>query len=190
MLFDRRHKPTLGHKARNLIWPRAGLRRTTLYIGHRVRRIPGTPYAIAAGFACGAAISMTPFLGLHFILSALFAWAMRASIISSAIGTAVGNPWTFPFIWLWTFKFGNWIIGAGSELTESAITLQFLWNHPLDLLLPMLVGSLPTAALIWFIFYWPLKRMVKSYQAHRQHRLAAAAQAERDRRAPEIGGAE
>jgi uncharacterized protein (DUF2062 family) len=190
VLFDRRHKPTLGHKVRNLIWPRAGLRRATLYMGHRMRRIPGTPYAIAAGFACGAAISMTPFPGLHFVLSALLAWGMRASIISSAIGTAVGNPWTFPFIWLWTFEFGHWLIGSDSALTQQTITLQYLWDHPLDLLLPMLVGSIPTAIVIWFAFYWPLKRMVKTYQLHRRHRLAAVAQAQRDRRPPEIGGAE
>jgi uncharacterized protein (DUF2062 family) len=156
-----------------------------------VRRIPGTPYAIAAGFACGAAISMMPFPGLHFLLSGIFAWSIRASIIASAIGTAVGNPWTFPFIWLWTFEFGNWLIGTDKALTQQVITLQYLWDHPLDLLLPMLVGSIPTAIVTWFVFYWPLKRMVGKYQTHRRHRLAAAEQAERDRRAPvEPGGAE
>jgi hypothetical protein len=35
----------------------------------------------------------------HFVLSALLAYIARANIIASAIGTVVGNPWTFPFIW-------------------------------------------------------------------------------------------
>ena len=178
MLFDRRHKPSIGSKTRNLIWPRSGWRRATAYMGHRVRRIPGTPYAIAAGFACGAAVSMTPFPGLHFLISGLFAWMIGASILASAIGTAVGNPWTFPFIWLWVFKLGSWILGGGDTVTVDEITLSYLLDHPLDILFPMLVGSIPSSVLIWCIFFWPVRRTVESYQAHRRDRLAGRSVAE------------
>jgi len=171
MLFDRRHKPSLGLRARNLLWPRIGWRRATRYLAHRVRRIPGTPYAIAAGFACGAAISMTPFPGLHFILSGILAWIIGGSILASAIGTAVGNPWTFPFIWIWIYQLGGWILGAGDGLGEQTITLGFLLDHPMDVFLPMLVGSIPTAFLAWIVFFVPLRRMVESYQGHRRDRL-------------------
>lgn len=175
MLFDRRHKPAFRHRAREFIWPRAGWRRTTRYIIHRVRRIPGSPYAIAAGFACGAAISMTPFPGFHFILSGLLAWSLRASILASAIGTVVGNPWTFPFIWLWIFQLGSWLVGGPQEFSHQQVTLGYLLEHPMQILLPMLVGSIPTALVTWFVFYWPLKRMVHGYQTHRRHRLERAA---------------
>lgn len=178
MLFDRRHKPSLGAKTRNLIWPRSGWRRATRYLAHRVRRIPGTPYAIAAGFACGAAVSMTPFPGLHFLISGLFAWVIGGSILASAIGTAVGNPWTFPFIWLWVFNLGSWILGSGDALSAEAITLTYLLDNPLDILFPMLVGSIPTGVLVWFVFFWPVRRMVDSYQAHRRDRLARKAVAQ------------
>lgn len=181
MLFDRRVKPTLTQQVRNLFWPRSGFRRTGRYIAHRVRRIPGTPYAIAAGFACGAAISMTPFPGFHFILSGLLAWMLRGSIVASAIGTVVGNPWTFPFIWLWIFELGDWILGTSSALTPGDITMSFLWHHPWELLMPMLIGSIPTALVTWFSFFLPIRRMVASYQLHRRHRLAQAASAYRDR---------
>ncbi|MDX1486110.1 MAG: DUF2062 domain-containing protein, partial [Alphaproteobacteria bacterium] len=173
--FDRRHKPSLGDKTRNLLWPRSGWGRATRYIAHRVRRIPGSPYAIAAGFACGAAVSMTPFPGFHFLLSGLLAWAIGGSVLASAIGTAVGNPWTFPFIWLWIYKCGSWILGSSSELAGEAITLSFLLDHPMDVFLPMLMGSLPTAAIAWMVFFWPIRRMVASYQSHRQNRLAQRA---------------
>ena len=69
----------------------------------RLKRLQGTPYSIATGFACGVAISFTPFIGFHMILAALTAWLIRGNIIASAIGTIVGNPWTFPFIWLAVF---------------------------------------------------------------------------------------
>ena len=68
MLFDRRVKPTFLEKARNMLWPRSGLRRSTRYLTHHVKRMPGSPYAIAAGFACGASVSMLPFPGFHFLL--------------------------------------------------------------------------------------------------------------------------
>jgi uncharacterized protein (DUF2062 family) len=175
MMFDRRHKQSLGARARNLIWPRSGWQRASRYLAHRVRRLPGTPYAIAAGFACGAAVSMTPFPGLHFVLSGLLAWIIGASILASAIGTAVGNPWTFPFIWIWIYKLGSWILGSGNELGTDIITLSFLLDHPMDVLLPMMVGSVPTAILIWLVFFWPIKRMVHSYQCHRSDHLARRA---------------
>jgi uncharacterized protein (DUF2062 family) len=178
MLFDRRHKLSLGAKFRNVIWPHSGWRRASRYLAHRVRRIPGTPTAIAAGFACGAAISMTPFPGLHFLISGLLAWMIGGSILASAIGTAVGNPWTFPFIWLWIFNLGNWILGSSSVISAEDITLGYLLDHPLDILFPMLVGSVPTGIVTWIIFFWPVRRMVGSYQSHRRARLAGKAVAE------------
>ncbi len=175
MIFDRRYKPSLGSRARNMIWPRSGWSRATRYLAHRVRRMPGTPYAIAAGFACGAAVSMSPFPGLHFVLSGLLAWVIGGSILASAIGTAVGNPWTFPFIWIWIYNLGSWILGSGNELGNAVLSLSYLLDHPLDILLPMLVGSVPTAILIWLVFFWPIRRMLHGYQSHRSDRLARRA---------------
>ena len=181
MLFDRRVKPTFLEKARNMLWPRSGLRRSTRYLTHRVKRMPGSPYAIAAGFACGASVSMLPFPGFHFLLAALLAWSLRASIVVSAIGTVVGNPWTFPFIWLWIFELGNWILGTSSEFSGQSVTMRFLWEHPSQVLIPMAVGSVPTALLTWLAFYLPLRRVIGAYQSRRRVRLNDAASRFRDR---------
>ena len=81
-MFKRRAKLSLWSVARNFLWPRIGWNRSTKYVIHRVSRLRGTPYALAAGFACGAAISFTPFVGLHFLLSAALAWLIRANIIA------------------------------------------------------------------------------------------------------------
>ncbi|HEY9550304.1 MAG TPA: DUF2062 domain-containing protein [Kiloniellaceae bacterium] len=176
------------------LWPRGGWRRSGIYVSHRLRRLPGTPYRIAAGFACGAAISFTPFIGLHFVLSAALALIVRGNIIASAIGTVVGNPWTFPFIWLWTYSLGHWMLGGGRRLTARHQDFSFvhIFDNPLEVLLPMIVGAVPTAIVVWFVFYWPLQRMIAQYQGakrsrrrkrlHREveaaHRSAETAQAE------------
>ena len=170
-----------------LVWPHIGFRRAAAYIVHRITRLPGSPHSIAAGFACGAAISFTPFLGLHFALAALVAWLMGGNIIASAIGTAVGNPWTFPFIWAWTYEFGVWILGADgarstpdqlaftelfARLVTSVLRFDFAGfvTYVWPFLWPMIVGSVPTVFIAWAAFYWPMWGVVAEYQAVRRRR--------------------
>src|SRR5690606_41157764 len=91
----------------------------------------------------------------------------------AAIGTVVGNPWTFPFIWLWTYTLGRWVLGVAHSLTvrPEDFSFEHIINHPLEVLLPMVVGSVPTAVIAWFVFFWPLQRMVDGYQRARRRRL-------------------
>ena len=172
MLFKRRHPLSVGKRLGGLVWPRSGWRRTATYFGHRLSRLPGSPSGIAAGFACGAAISFTPLIGLHFIGAAVLAWALRGNLFASAVGTVVGNPWTFPLIWLWIFNLGTWVLGweAGRELPET-MSFTLIVEHPWEIFLPMLVGGIPTALVAWFGFFFPVKRVVSSYQKARAKRL-------------------
>ena len=128
---------------------------------------------------------MTPFVGLHFVLSAIVAYAMRANILASAIGTAVGNPWTFPFIWVWIYNAGLWMIGSG-HLDSTEVEFATVFSQSMEALIrfdmayliktsgpvlwPMLVGSLPTAIVTWIIFYVPLQPMISRYQTKRSHK--------------------
>jgi len=182
-MFKRRVKRSFLRKLQEFFWPRSGWRRSMWYMLHRLARLPGTAYSIACGFACGAAISFTPFVGLHFIIGGIWAWTMRANIIASAIGTAVGNPWSFPFIWIWIYKLGLWMgVGAGGreadeldfgsrfgEMLGATLNLDFayLYDTAWPVWWPMFVGSLPTAVVAWFVFYWPLKIAVGTYQRRR-----------------------
>ena len=190
-MFDRRDKPGAFTRFRDFFWPRAGFRRSGRYIFHRVARLPGTPYSLAAGFACGAAISFTPFVGLHFVLSAILAWLIRANVVASAIGTAVGNPWTFPFIWIFVYNTGVWLGALDGENTAGDIEgLDFaaFFAHLMEAFLqmdgayifqtawpvfwPMLLGSVPIGVVVWFLFYIALKPLIGSYQGRRASRRA------------------
>ena len=79
-------------------------------MAQRVLRMPGSPYSLAAGFACGVAVSFTPLIGFHLVLAAVLAYLIRANVIASWAGTIFGNPWTFPFIFILLHKVGNYII--------------------------------------------------------------------------------
>ncbi len=185
-MFLRREKQKLHDRARDFLWPRRGWKRSSLYLFHRVGRLPGTPYSIAAGFACGAAISFTPFVGLHFVFGALCAWLMRASILASAIGTAIGNPWTFPFIWTWVYKIGLWMHFGGDNAGAGVEDFSAMFAHMIEAMLnfdmtylfetvwpvwwPMLLGSIPSFVVVWLLFFFTLRPLIASYQHRRVRR--------------------
>ena len=170
-LFRRREKLSRWARLRRFVWPRMGWGRILRYWTFKLKRLQGSPYAIACGFACGAAVSFTPFIGFHFILAAVLAWVMRGNVIASAIGTAVGNPWTFPFIWAGIMWIGTWILGyeRGQEL-PAELTFGAIFEQPGTVLLPMLVGGLPTGVIVWLLIFFPIRRVVGNYQHHRQAR--------------------
>ena len=177
-MFSRRIKPSLKSRLWGFLWPQMGCKRTIEYWAHRISRLPGSIYSISAGIAFGAAVSFTPFVGLHLVLAALLAWIFRANILASAIGTLVGNPWTFPFIWLWIYQLGIWL-GFG-EIPEYLKDLHFssLFGNILTALLnfdgiylmkvawplfrPMLAGALPTSIVSWIGFYYLSKILINS----------------------------
>ena len=171
-MFKRRIPLPFHLRFKEILWPRAGVWRSVKYIAHRLSRLPGTPYRIAAGFACGAAVSFTPFVGFHILLAMLIALLIRGNLIASGIGTVVGNPWTFPFIWAWLYVSGRWLLGheAVDNLPDQ-LTFIYIRDHPLQVLWPMTVSGIPTAIMAWVVFFLPMRRLVAEYQRARRWRM-------------------
>jgi uncharacterized protein (DUF2062 family) len=179
-MFRRRGKLAIGPRIRGFLWPKGGWRRAASYFLHRVKRLPGSPYSIAAGLACGAAVSFTPFIGLHFFLGALIAWLIGGNLLASAIGTAIGNPWTFPFIWVLIYRVGLWMLGSDvSHALPEGLSMAYIFEEPRAILLPMFLGSLPTGLVVWLTLFWPVRKIVTNYQMIRRRR--------RERRSVEVG---
>ncbi|WP_417820793.1 DUF2062 domain-containing protein [Terasakiella sp.] len=188
-MFRRRNKPSILQRISGFFWPSIGWKRSSKYVGHRVARLPGTPYSIAAGFACGAAISFTPFVGLHLAGGALFAWLMRGNLLASWIGTLVGNPWTFPFIWVGIYRLGLWMgagdVHAANDLdfisffehlmtAVKSLNLAYIGEIAWPVLWPMFIGGLPSFVVVWILFFFPIKIMVQRYHARRVKKHAIA----------------
>ncbi len=159
------------------------------YILIKLKKLNGTPYSIAAGFACGVAISFTPFIGFHLLLAALTALLCRGNILSSAIGTIIGNPWTFPFIWVAVLYTGRVFLGidthSGSvnflsifkSASDSLISLNFR-NFGRDvwpIIFPMLVGCIPYYIVSWFISFKLIKNTLDKIHNRRIKRNLANA---------------
>ncbi|TNE65236.1 MAG: DUF2062 domain-containing protein [Alphaproteobacteria bacterium] len=180
MLFRRRIGLSLWQKLLGFLWPRSGWVRAVKYIWHRVARLPGTPHSIAAGFAAGAAVSFTPFLGLHFLMGFGLAWLVRGNLLASAIGTAVGNPWTFPFIFALTGQVGALMLGNDVTSHVPAWSWGALIDAPvtyltsfLPLVFPLIVGGIPVGIVVWVLFYMSLKGLLVGYHTNRQQRFKA-----------------
>ena len=192
MLFRRREGPTPFQRFLSFLWPRRGLQRGWRYLWHRLTRISATPHTIALGVAIGAFVSFTPFLGLHFLLAGLIALALGGSILASALGTAVGNPLTFPFIWLSTYNLGAMLLGyrqrtrVSIDLPDNMLMLLFtepgrLWRafwYAIDpYLVPMTVGGSPLGLACGLAVYFIVRSAVAGYQRRRQARLCGERQA-------------
>ena len=126
------------------------LKRATLFYFLKLIRVKDSQDKLAVGFACGSMVSFSPFIGFHFLLAVIFAYIFRGNIVASLIGTFVGNPFTFPFIWIFIYKVGN-IFFKNNQDFSLELTFQSLFDQGYDILIPMLIGSLIVSIPIWLL---------------------------------------
>ena len=181
-MFRRRDKIPFWGRVREFFAPRTGWRRALEYYSHRMKRLPDSPTRIALGFACGAYVSFTPFFGLHFIVAAALAWAIRANVFASAIGTFVGNPITFLFIPPLCIEIGSWVIDTPftadsfKDLGFGDLAILFLSNLH-ELFLPYLIGGQLPGILCAVICFYIVRPLVAQYQSRRRAKMVARAKA-------------
>ena len=165
--------------AREFFWPRMGWSRAFRYFWLRLNRLRATPHSISLGFAFGAFSSFTPFMGLHIALAWLLAHIFRGNMIAAIVGTVVGNPFTFPLIWLSTYQIGARFLGDASEETvvQGSSFLDLL-GGPLDQALPivtkMVVGAVPLGILVSILCYVVVRTAIVGFQRNRRLRLKQA----------------
>ncbi len=126
--------------------------------------MPASNYAISSGFACGSMVSFTPLLGLHFILAVIFAFLIRGNFIAALIGTVVGNPITFPFIWGLIYKVGTYVTNIEHVDISRKINFDMIINQTYEIFFPMLLGGIIIAPLIWIISYFLIYSFISSYK--------------------------
>ena len=133
------------------------------YYKLRLARLPASNYAISSGFACGSMVSFTPLLGLHFLLAVIFAFVIRGNFIAALIGTIVGNPITFPFIWGLIYKVGTYVTTIEQANFSYEINFNMIINQTYEIFFPMLVGGIVIAPLVWIISYFIIHSFISSY---------------------------
>ena len=140
------------------------INRKISYYKLRLARLPGSPYAIASGFACGSMVSFTPLLGLHFVLAVIFAYIIRGNFIAALIGTVIGNPLTFPLIWGVIYKIGTYVTPIKHVKLNQDINFDMIINQTYEIFFPMLLGGIIIAPLVWIISYFIIYSFISSYK--------------------------
>ena len=125
---------------------------------YKITKIKDFPESVAIGIAWGVAVSFTPLLGFHLIICYLGTWLMKGNLIAATVGTIIGNPWTFPFIFYLDYKVGTTIFLERIDFYEFKIS--FFVEHFEDLFYPTLLGSFPIAVIVWFVTFYICKNFL------------------------------
>jgi len=179
-------------RLRLALWPARSFKRSFRYQTLRLLRIKASPHRVALGCAVGVFAVFTPFLGFQMAIAAVLAFALRGSILASAAGSFLGNPLTYPAIWISTFTLGNVLLGSSasaeistlSDKTEAlgrsirdaspdgvANAVQGLW----PIIKPMALGSLPLGGITALLTYVLIRQLFAA-----QDRVRVTAAARRD----------
>ncbi len=186
MLFKRKKPLPFIDKIYSFFWPKSGWKRYGKYILLRLSRLEGSSHAIAIGFACGVAISFTPFVGGHLLLAALTAFLFGGNVLASTIGTLIGNPWTFPVIWVSILKTGEWFLGVQGHFSPDKFVnlfgeaMKYLIEFDFALfakevwpvIKPMVVGCIPYYLISFAISYYVINALVSKVEKVRAKRRA------------------
>jgi len=159
----------------------------------RLLQLRASPHEIALGCAAGAFVSITPLLGVQTFLAIALATLLRASVPAAIVGTFVGNPLSWPFIWASTYAMGLQIVGFNGMVDPATFQrdAMVLWSavlkhspHVLDatatlvwpFLWPMLAGSVPVGLLTGVVVYYISKNLVSAWRARRMTPVSSAAE--------------
>ena len=183
-MFRRREPLSFAGKLKEFVWPRKGFSRIYSYLVQRVLRMPGSAYSLACGFACGTAVSFTPLIGFHLLLAFGIAYFLRGNMVTAFLGTLVGNPWTFPVIFVLLQAVGDGLITyfgitafAGLDASDDVYS-QFLAYF-----MPMAVGGVLMFSLSWIVSFSVCYWGIVSWREHRLRKKQLRKQQQEQERA-------
>jgi len=126
--------------------------------------IKDTPEKIARGFALGSFISMTPFVGLHLIISIGLATLFRWNRTAAAIAAFNSNVLTGFFIFSFNYYLGAKIVGENPDFAfPDHLDLSFVFNiirSGGDVFFALIVGGIITGIPAAFISYGLIKKII------------------------------
>ncbi len=170
MLFKRKKKQSIWLKIRDIIWPRSGWERSLVYIKHRILRLPHSTHDIAMGLAAGCVVSWTPTIPFQILQCFAFCRIVKANFLASVLGTAFGNPWTFPILFMTSYHVGQFFLDmTGLEDVFIALAGETeLFKQDgfgVEKFLPTLVGGYIMAAFTFPLFYYAFYYLIEGARA-------------------------
>ena len=148
-----------------------------------------SPERVAAAVALGVGVGLSPFIGFHFILAVVLAFAFRLNKLDTVLGSFAGNPWTLPPLFALGYRLGRWILGYAPANVPALRWHRILHNDFWTAfrepgfgprLASFLVGTTILAVVAGVVTYVLGRAFLELY--HRRHpRIAARAARRRER---------
>lgn len=152
-----------------------------------------TPERVAAAVALGVGVGLSPFIGFHFILAIVLAFAFRLNKFDTVLGSFAGNPWTLPPMYALGFRLGRWVLGYSAaavpalkwhRILHADFWVAFRGPSVAPRLASFLIGTTILALVAGGATYVAGLALLKLY--HRRHpRIAARAARRREQRSTE-----
>jgi uncharacterized protein len=140
-------------------------------------------WRVAAAWAAGVTIALSPLLGLHTAIGLLVALVLRLNKPDVLLGTAVINPWTMPVYCPAAIVLGAWITGIRIDPSTMPEPFELLdinfWRTDHELMRTLLItwgtGAAVCCVIGGLISFFLLRRLVV---LHRRRLRRAAIEAE------------
>ena len=134
------------------------------------------PERLAAAWALGIGIGLSPLFGLHTVLALVLAVVLRLNKVDVLLGTLIINPWTLPFYFPVAVIVGRRVTGVRilpfAPARPEAFLHLAIWrdNAPWvrSVLLPWGVGAAIFSVLIGAGTYLLLRRLVLVHRTRHQ----------------------
>jgi hypothetical protein len=134
------------------------------------------PERLAAAWALGIGIGLSPLMGLHTVIALVLAIVFRLNKLDVVLGTFIINPWTVAFYFPAAVYVGRWVTGVHVprfvRFNPEALLHAEIWRENAPWLRSTLLawgfGAAIFSLLFGFATYFLLRRIIR---VHREHHL-------------------
>jgi len=124
---------------------------------------------VAAAWAVGVGISLSPLLGLHTVIALALAFLLRLNKVDVLLGTLIINPWTLTIYFPAAVTLGTLVTGQAVRLlSPRELLTPSAWQSQAHALKPVLtawfLGATPCALLVALATFFLLRRAIERHR--------------------------
>jgi uncharacterized protein (DUF2062 family) len=124
---------------------------------------------LAMSYAIGVFVGFTPYIGIQTYIGLALTALFKVPFLPALIGINITNPITIPFIFALTTKFGMFLLGIDDvDFSWDEVTVRSLIDAGKTLLIPFVVGTHITGAVLSIFTYFSVYYIVKRYRKNQQ----------------------
>jgi hypothetical protein len=132
------------------------------------------PGRVAAAWALGIGLSLSPLLGLHALIALALAFLFRLNKVDVLLGTLVINPWTLTLYFPAAVTLGAFLTGTKLHAVRLIPVRELFsppaWHDQALAFKPMLtawfVGATPCAVVVGIATFLLLQRAIERHRRH------------------------